>query len=67
MMEGEETGEMIRIGITHVHHFYTKRNLCVLASFARALANLDRKLNLLMPHWMISFLEQASSQDRIVA
>ena len=26
--EGDKTGEPLRIGITHVHHFYTKRNLC---------------------------------------
>ena len=30
--EGDKTNEPLRIGITHVHHFYTKRNLWVLAS-----------------------------------
>ncbi|MEA2060837.1 MAG: DNA methyltransferase [Thermodesulfobacteriota bacterium] len=30
--KGDKTGEPRRIGITHVHHFYTKRNLWVLAS-----------------------------------
>ncbi len=30
--EGDKTGEPIRIGITHAHHFYTKRNLYVLAN-----------------------------------
>lgn len=29
--KGDKTGEPIRIGITHVHHFYTRRNLIVLA------------------------------------
>ena len=29
--KGDKTGEPLRIGITHVHHFYTKRNLWVLA------------------------------------
>ncbi|AKB32608.1 Adenine specific DNA methylase Mod [Methanosarcina siciliae HI350] len=29
--KGDKTGEPIRIGITHVHHFYTRRNLWVLA------------------------------------
>ncbi len=29
--KGDKTGEPLRIGITHVHHFYSKRNLCVLA------------------------------------
>lgn len=30
--KGEKTGEPLRIGITHVHHFYTKRNLWVLST-----------------------------------
>lgn len=29
--KGDKTSEPIRIGITHVHHFYTKRNLAALA------------------------------------
>ncbi len=29
--KGEKTVEPLRLGITHVHHFYTKRNLWVLA------------------------------------
>jgi DNA modification methylase len=33
--KGDKTGEPLRIGITHVHHFYTKRNLWVLAAFAQ--------------------------------
>ena len=32
MMEGKETRRNDSIGITHAHHFYTKRNLWVLAS-----------------------------------
>lgn len=30
--KGDKTGEPLRIGITHVHHFYTKRNLWAIAS-----------------------------------
>lgn len=30
--KGDKTGEPLRIGITHVHHFYTKRNLWVLSA-----------------------------------
>ena len=37
MMEGKETRRNDPIGITHVHHFYTKRNLCVLACLRDAL------------------------------
>ena len=30
---GDKTAEPLRIGITHAHHFYTKRNLRVLGAF----------------------------------
>lgn len=30
--KGDKTGEPLRIGITHAHHFYTRRNLWVLAA-----------------------------------
>ena len=30
--DGDKTGEPHRIGITHVHHYYTKRNLRILAA-----------------------------------
>lgn len=32
ILPGDKTGEPIRIGITHAHHFYTKRNAIVLAT-----------------------------------
>ena len=32
MMEGGETRRNDPIGLTHVHHFYTKRSLCVLSA-----------------------------------
>lgn len=31
LMRGDKTGEPIRIGVTHAHHFYTIRTLAVLA------------------------------------
>jgi len=34
LSEGDKTGEAIRLGITNVHHFYTRRNLAVLAQAA---------------------------------
>jgi DNA-directed RNA polymerase subunit RPC12/RpoP len=40
MPEGEESRRNDRIGITHVHHFYTKRNLWVLATFLHKIKNL---------------------------
>ena len=33
MMEGKETRRNDKFGITHLHHFYTKRNLWILAAF----------------------------------
>ncbi|MDD4518950.1 MAG: DNA methyltransferase, partial [Limnochordia bacterium] len=35
--DGDKTGEPRRIGITHAHHFYTKRNLWILAAFMHAI------------------------------
>ncbi len=40
MPDGDKTGEPTRIGMTHVHHFYTKRNLWVLAGLSGAIAKL---------------------------
>lgn len=34
--EGDKTAEPRRLGITHVHHFYTKRNLWVLSQLHQA-------------------------------
>lgn len=31
LMKGDKTGEPLRIGVTHAHHFYTNRTLTVLA------------------------------------
>lgn len=37
--KGDKTGEPLRIGITHVHHFYTKRNISVLAKIFSSTIN----------------------------
>jgi hypothetical protein len=44
--KGDKTGEPLRIGITHVHHFYTKRNLQALGLLKKRLSEsvLDRVL-----------------------
>jgi hypothetical protein len=39
IQKGDKTGEPLRIGITHVHHFYTRRNLIVLSKFRSKLVN----------------------------
>ncbi|MGD6967817.1 DNA methyltransferase [Rossellomorea vietnamensis] len=33
--KGDKTNEPIRMGLTHVHHFYTKRNLIFMAKFIK--------------------------------
>ena len=52
IMKGDKTGEPLRIGITHTHHFFTKRNLLTLAklySKAKSLGGpfLDVVINML--------------------
>ncbi|MDK2794348.1 MAG: hypothetical protein PWP75_977, partial [Caldanaerobacter sp.] len=39
MPEGEESRRNDKIGITHVHHFYTKRNLYVLSALYERIKN----------------------------
>jgi DNA modification methylase len=45
--EGDKTGEPLRIGITHAHHFYTKRNLRALAVLAQKAAK-DHSIKFLL-------------------
>ena len=33
LKKGDKTGEPIKLGITHTHHFYTQRSLAVLAFY----------------------------------
>lgn len=37
--KGDKTGEPLRLGITHVHHFYTSRNISTLASIKQFLGS----------------------------
>ena len=39
IMLGDKTGEPIRFGITHIHHFYSERNLRVIAALWNRLTN----------------------------
>lgn len=47
MIEGRETRRNDPIGITHVHHFYTKRNLRVLATLRNILSTSEMESQLL--------------------
>lgn len=42
--KGDKTREPIRLGITHVHQFYTRRNLYVIASIYHNLYHIERIL-----------------------
>jgi DNA modification methylase/DNA-directed RNA polymerase subunit RPC12/RpoP len=43
MPDGEESRRNDRFGLTHIHHFYTKRNLLVLASFFDKISSVGNK------------------------
>lgn len=45
ILPGDKTGEPIRIGITHAHHFYTKRNAIALATLFGFISRTGS------PHW----------------
>ncbi len=59
--KGDKTSDPFRAGITHVHHFYSKRNLWVLAHYNQKLQslkislNLTKRLKLLLTSSLINF------------
>ena len=57
--KGDKTGEPIRIGITHVHHFYSKRNLWVLSALRSCIDT-----NIYMP-WFTSSLTWVGKENRL--
>ncbi|EGD52430.1 DNA methylase N-4/N-6 domain protein [Thermoanaerobacter ethanolicus JW 200] len=59
--KGDKTGEPIRIGITHVHHFYTKRNLYVLSALYERINNIVN-LNRRNFYWLISAVTEGGSR-----
>ncbi|MDZ7860615.1 MAG: DNA methyltransferase [Candidatus Krumholzibacteriota bacterium] len=62
MMEGEETRRNDRFGITHVHHFYTKRNLWVLGA---VLNMCSLKIRLLFQS-LSQFVQQADNNPLLL-
>jgi len=52
IQKGDKTGEPLRIGITHVHHFYTKRSLWVLTALYNII---NLKNDIISSHIMWSF------------
>ncbi|HBR1100601.1 TPA: DNA methyltransferase [Klebsiella pneumoniae] len=58
LIEGQETRRNDNIGITHVHHFYTKRNLAVFSAFYSKASNLLK--------WAVTgCLQRGSKQHQI--
>ena len=60
MPEGEESRRNDDIGLTHVHHFYTKRNLWVLGALTAKVATHSQQrtrgfLRFLFEQWVIGF------------
>lgn len=62
--KGEKTVEPIRLGITHAHHFYTKRNLWVLACFYNNIIKNNSSIKELLYLWFNSQLINTSKQNR---
>ncbi len=56
MPEGEESRRNDRLGITHVHHFYTKRTMTVLSKFY---SNVSSNINMI---WLITSVLEGSSK-----
>lgn len=56
--KGDKTGEPLRLGITHIHHFYTKRNLWILSAIKKYCKSYTLKL------WFNSQLVNLSIQNR---
>jgi DNA modification methylase/predicted RNA-binding Zn-ribbon protein involved in translation (DUF1610 family) len=56
--KGDKTGEPLRIGITHLHHFYTKRNLWILSAIYKRCSSFQSYL------WFNSQLVNISKLNR---
>ncbi len=61
--EGDKTNEPLKIGITNVHHYYTKRNLWVLSSFASKLKSKTDFVNVTSVATVITKLYRFRSQN----
>ncbi len=59
--KGDKTGEPLRIGITHAHHFYTRRNLYVLGKLIGLIANVNRRYLF----WFTSALTWVGKENRL--
>jgi hypothetical protein len=62
MPDGDESRRNDPIGMTHVHHFYTKRNLWVFAALRNKLLQIDKNLQQFLLFTMTSFLVKTGSK-----
>ena len=65
MMDGKETRRNDPIGITHVHHFYTTRNLYVLAKLASLTTNQKQLLLITKVAFQITKLYRFTYQSGV--
>ena len=65
LIEGSETRRNDPIGITHVHHFYTKRNLAVLAALTEKISDSPHQPSLAF--WISSYnLAHSTKMTRLI-
>jgi len=68
MMNGGETKRNDPIGITHIHHFYTRRNLIVLSKFREKIFNnINKQINPGLGLWFTSSHVWATRLNRLLA
>ena len=69
MMVGKETRRNDPVGITHAHHFYTKRNLWIIAAFFNLIKsrNIDERLIKYLKIWFTSSQSRLHIMNRYAA
>lgn len=63
MPEGKESRRNDPVGITHVHHFYTRRNLWALAAFSAKLGSVRNTINVSSVATIITKMYRFRSQN----
>jgi DNA modification methylase len=61
IQDGDKTSEVKRLGITHAHHLYTRRNLIVLSALREKIAAVDPKYLF----WFTSALTWVGKENRL--
>jgi DNA modification methylase/predicted RNA-binding Zn-ribbon protein involved in translation (DUF1610 family) len=61
IQDGDKTSEVKRLGITHAHHLYTRRNLIVLSALREKIASVNPKYLF----WFTSALTWVGKENRL--